>query len=211
MGDHHSTAYSLFPRQALTTVMADLRPTAANPLHIRSAKASIAVVSHTGSSNRSTSQNTKFKPAMKSNPRSSFYPTFMCINGADQETYTAQRSSTLSAFSTPGFQTRKQYPAQHQTNQDAISISSGSTSSSPQQYGVKRDSSGFSILDGVSTPLKRPKILSNEEKENVFPDSVSVNMEYPAQQTRDDSLAVETVSSFSDLTQVGIPLCHNKL
>ncbi|KJA27314.1 hypothetical protein HYPSUDRAFT_924985 [Hypholoma sublateritium FD-334 SS-4] len=126
----------------------------------------------------SSAKSTKFRPAMKPNP--------------------PQRSSTLSAFSTPGFQTRKQYPAQYQTNQDAISISSGSTSSSPQQNGIKRDSSGFSILDGVSPPLKRPKTVANEEKENIFPASAAV----PVQQRRDDAQAVETMSNFPDLTQL---------
>lgn len=79
------------------------------------------------------------------------------------------RRPGLAPFSTAGFQELK--PAPVKLRQEVVHVSSDSGPPTPGPNGIKRDSSGFSIVDEPYSS-KRQKTV---EKENVLGTSVKIN------------------------------------
>lgn len=110
------------------------------------------------------------------------------------------RRPGLAPFSTAGFQDLK--PAPVKSRQEVVHVSSDSGPPTPGPNGIKRDSSGFSVVDEpYPYPLKRQK---TEEKENVLGTSVKINnsstaaSHLPHEDERHTDLASVSITNISN-------------
>lgn len=107
------------------------------------------------------------------------------------------RRPGLAPFSTAGFQDSK--PAPVKSRQEVVHVSSDSGPPTPGSNGIKRDSSGFSVID-EPYPLKRQK---TEEKENVLGTSMKINSSTASHLPREDErhadLASVSIANISNI------------
>jgi len=107
------------------------------------------------------------------------------------------RRPPLAPFSTAGFQESK--PAPVKSRQEVVHVSSDSGPPTPGNR-IKRDSSGFSVVD-EPYPSKRQKT----EKENVLGNSVKINSSsaashLPREAERHSDLASVSITNISTAT-----------